>query len=93
MAGVMAATSEANKALTLHTLQIQEAERQRLAQDLHDELGQSLAAIKVMATAAKNDKASTAQIADTIISVCDHLIAVVRSMMRNLHPLVLSELG
>ncbi len=28
-----------------------------------------------------------------IISVCDHLMTVVRSMMHQLHPLVLTELG
>jgi two-component system, NarL family, sensor histidine kinase UhpB len=92
-ADVLDATHEENKALTLHTLQIQEDERQHLAKELHDELGQSLTAIKVMATTAKNDKADAVKIADTIISVCDHLITVVRSMMRNLHPLVLAELG
>ncbi len=93
MTDVLDTTHNENKALTLHTLQIQEDERQHLAKELHDELGQSLTAIKVMATTSKTDKADTAQIADTIISVCDHLIAVVRSMMRNLHPLVLTELG
>ncbi|MEQ1738321.1 MAG: histidine kinase [Methyloglobulus sp.] len=92
-ADVLDATHNENKALTLHTLQIQEEERQHLAKELHDELGQSLTAIKVMATTTKNDKANTGQIADTIISICDHLITVVRSMMRNLHPLVLTELG
>jgi two-component system, NarL family, sensor histidine kinase UhpB len=93
MTDVMDATSKENKALTLHTLQIQEEERQHLAKELHDELGQSLTAIKVMAMTTKNDKVNISQIADTIISVSDHLIAVVRSMMRSLHPLILTELG
>ncbi len=82
-----------NNALTLHTLQIQEEERQRLAKELHDELGQSLTAIKIMAATAKGDPAKTGEIAETVIAICDDLIAVVRSMMRNLHPLVLTELG
>lgn len=93
MTCVLNETNVENKALTLHSLQIQEEERQHLAKELHDELGQSLTAIKVMATTTKNAKADSAEIADTIISVCDHLITVVRSMMRNLHPLVLTELG
>ncbi|MBK8816161.1 MAG: histidine kinase [Methylococcaceae bacterium] len=93
MTGVLDDTHRENKALTLHTLQIQEEERQHLAKELHDELGQSLTAIKIMAATAKADQTKTEEIAHTIISVCDHLITVVRSMMRNLHPLVLTELG
>ena len=97
-ADVLDVTQKENQALTLHTLQIQEEGQQHLAQELHDELGQSLTAIKVMATTIKNDEGKSAitnaaPIADTIVTVCDHLITVVRSMMRNLHPLVLAELG
>ncbi|MDD5273251.1 MAG: histidine kinase [Methylovulum sp.] len=90
---VLDIAQQENSALTLHSLQIQEEERQHLSQELHDELGQSLTAIKVMAVTAKNPQADTAQITDAIISICDHLITVVRSMMRHLHPLVLTELG
>lgn len=82
-----------NSALTLHSLEIQEEERQRLSQELHDELGQSLTAIKVMAVTAKSNKTEAERIADAITGICDHLITVVRSMMRNLHPLILTELG
>jgi two-component system sensor histidine kinase UhpB len=93
MKTVLDATRQENQALTCHTLQIQEEERQLLAKEMHDELGQSLTAIKVMATTAKNIKGNPAPIANKIIDICDHLIAVVRSMMRHLHPLVLTELG
>jgi two-component system sensor histidine kinase UhpB len=82
-----------NRALTLHSLAIQEEERQRLSQELHDELGQSLTAIKVMAVTAARKQADVTPTTDAIIAVCDHLITVVRSMMRQLHPLVLTELG
>lgn len=88
---VLDAAHKENSALTLHSLEIQEEERQYLSQELHDELGQSLTAIKVMAVTAK--KAETERITDSIIDICDHLIGVVRSMMRNLHPLILTELG
>ena len=93
MTAVLATAHQENRALALHSLEIQEEERQHLSQELHDELGQSLTAIKVMAVTAKNPKADTGQITDSIIDICDHLITVVRSMMRNLHPLVLAELG
>jgi two-component system sensor histidine kinase UhpB len=86
-------TQKANRALTLHSLEIQEEERKRLAQELHDELGQSLTAIKVLAVSAKQQINNIDSIANTITEVCDHLIKVVRSMMRNLHPIMLAELG
>ncbi|PPD32220.1 MAG: histidine kinase [Methylomonas sp.] len=86
-------TQQENRALTQHSLAIQEEERQRLSQELHDELGQSLTAIKVMAVTAGQQKSDTAKITATISEICDHLMTVVRSMMQQLHPLVLTELG
>lgn len=82
-----------NRALTQHSLAIQEDERQRLSQELHDELGQSLTAIKVMAATLAQPAAKVDGIASTIMAICDHLMLVVRSMMQQLHPLMLSELG
>ena len=96
MTGELNASQQENRALTQHSLEIQEDERQRLSQELHDELGQSLTAIKVMAAAElqlEHKKADIKQATDSIISVCDHLMTVVRSMMHQLHPLVLTELG
>jgi two-component system sensor histidine kinase UhpB len=89
------ASQQENRALAQHTLEIQEDERQRLSQELHDELGQSLTAIKVMAVTAGRSQtgADIKQTTDSIVSICDHLMTVVRSMMHQLHPLVLTELG
>jgi two-component system sensor histidine kinase UhpB len=89
------ASRQENRALTQHTLEIQEDERQRLSQELHDELGQSLTAIKVMAVTAGRSQtlAVGTRATDSIASICDHLMTVVRSMMHQLHPLVLTELG
>ena len=86
-------TRQENRALTQHSLAIQEEERQRLSQELHDEFGQSLTAIKVMAVTAAHQKADTVKITSSITEICDHLMTVVRSMMQQLHPLVLTELG
>ena len=100
MTGELNTSQQENRALTQHSLEIQEDERQRLSQELHDELGQSLTAIKVMAatagrshSGAMGTRTSIKQATDSIISVCDHLMTVVRSMMHQLHPLVLTELG
>jgi two-component system sensor histidine kinase UhpB len=86
-------TQKENHALTRHSLAIQEDERQRMSQELHDELGQSLTAIKVMAVTAAREKSDIQKITSSIIVICDHLMTVVRSMMHQLHPLILSELG
>ncbi len=93
MTDVLDDTQKQNKALTQHSLEIQEEERQRLSQELHDEFGQSLTAIKVMAVTAAHEKADTKQITSSITEICDHLMTVVRTMMKQLHPLILTELG
>ncbi|MFA6051889.1 MAG: ATP-binding protein [Methylobacter sp.] len=93
MTGELNISQQENRALTQHSLEIQEDERQRLSQELHDELGQSLTAIKVMAVTAAHAKADIKKTTDSIINICDHLMSVVRSMMHQLHPLVLTELG
>lgn len=82
-----------NSELTKHSLQVQEEQRKHLSQELHDELGQSLTAIKVMAVTAGNPKSNTLEITKSIVDICDHLMQVVRCMMYQLHPLVLTELG
>ena len=93
-------SQQENRALAQHSLEIQEEERQRLSQELHDELGQSLTAIKVMAGTVGRSQADSMgaktdikHTTDSIISICNHLMTVVRSMMHQLHPLVLTELG
>ncbi|MEC4748441.1 ATP-binding protein [Methylomicrobium sp. Wu6] len=93
MTDQLSKSQQENRALTQHSLEIQEDERQRLAQELHDELGQSLTAIKVMAVTAAHQKADIQQTTEAIVSISDHLMNVVRSMMHQLHPLVLTELG
>lgn len=93
MSAALDSARRENSALALHSLEIQEEERQRLSQELHDEFGQSLTAIKVMAVTAKQAGADKEKIGAAIASICDHLFGVLRSMMRSLHPIMLTELG
>ena len=93
MTDVLDKAEKQNRALTQHSLEIQEEERKHLSQELHDEFGQSLTAIKVMAVTAAHEKADTQKITTSMIEICDHLMTVVRSMMKQLHPLILTELG
>ena len=93
MTDVLESTQQQNRALTQHSLKIQEEERQRLSQELHDEFGQSLTAIKVMAVTVTHKNVDIKKNTGSITNICDHLMTVVRSMMKQLHPLILTELG
>ena len=93
MSSALKTAQESNQALARHTMHIQESERQTMSRELHDEMGQSLTAIKAMAVTSKQANADITSIADSTINVCNHLSVVVRSMMRSLHPLSLAELG
>ncbi|MEP4889599.1 MAG: sensor histidine kinase [Aliiglaciecola sp.] len=93
MTGSLKTAQQNNQALALHTMKIQENERQNMSRELHDEMGQSLTAIKAMAVTCQQPKTDVKGITASIIDICDHLAIVVRSMMKTLHPLSLSELG
>jgi len=93
LAAALDGAAKENRALSRHVLHVQEQERRNLAQELHDELGQSLTAIKVMTLTAARDPAMLSEISASIAAMCDHLMGIVRSMMRQLHPLSLTELG
>lgn len=84
-----------NRALTQRSLAIQEEERRHIAQELHDELGQSLSAVKVMAASLRDSSAGPQnnEAVDAIMGICDHLFDVVKGMMRSLRPMMLEDLG
>jgi two-component system, NarL family, sensor histidine kinase UhpB len=83
-----------NRALTQQSLAIQEEERRFIAQELHDEFGQSLTAIKVMAASLRKLVDASGNMAvEAIIDSCDHMFGEVRAMMRRLRPMLLGELG
>jgi len=93
LTGALNAARQNNQALARHTMHIQENERRHMSRELHDEMGQSLTAVKAMAVVAKQSDSKVQSIADSIIEICNHLSGVVRSMMRTLHPLSLTDLG
>lgn len=97
MAKVLLDSKEKNRLLTQRSLEIQEEERRHLAQELHDELGQTIAAIKAVAVAISNkknpDKEHIDSSVNTIVEYSDHIYQVAKNMMHRLRPSVLDELG
>lgn len=93
MAGTLENARNENRALARQSLVIQEEERRHLAQELHDELGQSLTAIKVMAASLRKSGDASREAVEHIMAICDRLFGVVRGMMRRLRPIILDELG
>jgi len=82
-----------NRALTRHSLVIQEEERRTLAKEMHDEVGQNLTAIKMMSALIPAGEASREQAALEIQRLCDRLFGVVRSIIHRLRPMILEDLG
>lgn len=95
----LAATLLENRRLARQFMQLQEAERKRLAREMHDELGQYLNAIKMDAVAIQRRSAqqdvssSIPRAAASIVEHTDHLHAIVRDLIGQLRPTGLDELG
>jgi two-component system, NarL family, sensor histidine kinase UhpB len=97
LTGVLKASKAENDRLTSHSLQVREEERRHLARELHDEMGQSVSAIKAIAFSIAERTRTiddmSAQGAEKIGSITSHMSGHVRSMMQRLRPAVLDELG
>lgn len=85
-----------NHALLKRVLEVQEEERKRIAQDLHDDMGQYLNAVKVQATSLLFEQSGTeshANIVQRIVEITDHAYQSARNLMYALRPVALDELG
>lgn len=93
----LAALLREHRDLAQEYVQFQEAERKALARELHDELGQYLNAIKTDAvfiqTKAPSQESSLGRTATAIVTHCDHLQAIVRTLIGKLRPVGLDVLG
>jgi two-component system sensor histidine kinase UhpB len=74
-----------------------EDERRNIALELHDEVGQSLTAVKTIATSLANrtreKQPDLHQPAQTIVEISGHMYDSMHSIVRQLRPLVLDQLG
>ena len=97
MAEVLQKSRDENRLLTQKSLAIQEDERRILAQELHDEFGQSITAIKAVAASIDQTKHQDSEMlkssAMTIGKFSDRMYEVARRMMRQLRPAILDEFG
>lgn len=86
-----------NQRLTHRILDIQERERRHLAQELHDELGQCLTAIRTDARLLLQDYPdpghSVNRHAESIDAIAGHIYDVTYDLMHALRPTLLDDLG
>ena len=95
MAEALERTREQNRYLAQQTIAIQEDERRAMPHELHDELGQSITAVKAVAASLAQNQTPTAvsHRAAAIAEIANQMYTVVRGMLRRLRPVLLDEFG
>ena len=97
MAETLERSRAENRELAQRSLAIQESERRHLAQELHDELGQSISAIKAVAVSIGEERDgrddAVRRAAATIEQAATHVYAVVTGIIRRLRPVRLDQFG
>jgi signal transduction histidine kinase len=86
---------ERAQALSQQLMEAQEAERRRLAHELHDEVGQALTAVKMNLLAVErtlSDQPARARLDDSV-AIVDQALQQVRSLSLDLRPTALDDLG
>jgi two-component system NarL family sensor kinase len=82
--------------LSQRLLQVQDEERRKLARDLHDTTGQTLAALQIRVSflqeSCKEEPSRLALVSD-VAELADQAIGEIRTMSYLLHPPLLDELG
>ena len=76
-------------------IQAQDTERQRIARELHDEVGQSIAALQIQLNLLQNDlhQQGRGVLASRLMGISDKIKDGVRQVVMDLAPIELNELG
>jgi len=92
---VLRSANQALRTLSRQLLQVQEDDRRAIARDLHDEIGQSLTAIKLNVERAQrtSDRAARDRIMKDCVQITDGVLNQVRNLSLDLHPSILDDLG
>ena len=81
------------QSLSKRVLSIQEEERRAISRELHDDAGQSLAALKIGLHRLSQSPTLAAELAAECISTVDQVIEKLRSLAQELRPPQLDQLG
>jgi PAS domain S-box-containing protein len=85
------------RTLSAEMSEVREAERTRIARELHDELGQALTALKMdvdlLEGAIPPDRVALLERLTAMRGLLDHTVATTRRLSADLRPLVLDDLG
>jgi len=82
--------------LTQRLLRVQDEERRKLARDLHDSTGQTLAALRISVSLVQEhckEQPATLALTSNIAQLADQAIEEIRTMSYLLHPPLLDEVG
>lgn len=81
------------RALSQRVLEVQESERRRVARDLHDEIGQSLTAIKINLQLERTPDQTPEQVNADNLAMVEDALQQVRRLAMALRPSMLDDLG
>lgn len=84
---------EAMQRLSRQLLEVQESERRHLARELHDEVMQTLTALKLSLGAVTQTPTAAARQLEESVETVDDLVEQIRNLSLDLHPSMLDDLG
>lgn len=81
------------QAMAQRLLTVQEDERRALSRELHDDIGQSITAIKLGATSLLDEDPARREVVDEIVAIADQTVVKLRNLSLLLRPPQLDSLG